>query len=191
LTKIAVKDGISVVQIRNLYDRARSKGAVDFKIYLKYQMSRSDNRGRTIISKVFGDKLLSFLSRYQKQELTILLRYAVMLYDYIKQEEQQLQRQQKVYSQYPSEQQGSGSQLLSDNIKKTIEHVIKANTSTLGFAGLKIEQEEEYGRVRTTIHVKLSRSYGDPKVVSMQLKNALKAEVKEIANTFFNVWIDR
>jgi hypothetical protein len=202
LTKIAVADGMSGGQIRNLYERARTKGAADFRVYLKYQMSRPDNRGKTIISRKFSDELLSFLSRYQKQDLTILLKYAVMLYEYTKQVQQQQQPQQQrqpqktYYSQpYPYSESISGgsskSSPLTDNIKKRIEEAVKAKTSTFGFAGVNIETVEEYGRPVMTINVNLNRFYSDPKVLSMHIKTALKTEICEIANTPFKVWIKR
>jgi hypothetical protein len=195
LTKIAVGDGMSVVQIRNLYERARSKGSAEFRVYLKYQMGRSDStRGRNIISRGFGDRLLSFLSKYQKQDLTKLLQFAVMLYEYTKQSQQRQQPPQRTtYSQHYSNTESlvSGSKPLTDNVKKRIEEVVKTKTSTFGFAGINIETVDEYGRPAMKINVKLNRFYSDPKLLSMDIKNALKAGVSEIANTPFNVWIER
>jgi hypothetical protein len=87
LAKITVENRVSVGQIKSLHDRAKSRVRDDFEVYLKYQMSRpSDNtRHKNIISEEFGNRLLSFLSKYQKQDLVKLLRYTVMLYKYTKQ----------------------------------------------------------------------------------------------------------
>jgi hypothetical protein len=183
LIRIAVEDRTSVVQIRNLHKRARTGGAVDFEIYLKYQMGRSDNRNQAIISKNFGNKLLSFLSKYknQKKELVTLLKYSLMLYDYTNQTYSPNIHPENIRS-------------LNDGVKERIKQVIKSKTLSFGFVGLNIEQEDRRvagGKMMMMIHVKLNRFYGDPKELSSNLRDALKAEVNEIRNTSFNVWIDK
>jgi hypothetical protein len=145
LIRIAVEDRTSVVQIRNLHKRARTGGAVDFEIYLKYQMGRSDNRNQAIISKNFGNKLLSFLSKYknQKKELVTLLKYSLMLYDYTEQTYSPNIHPENISS-------------LNDGVKERIKQVIKSKTLRYGFVDLNIEQEDQRvagGKMMMIIHV--------------------------------------
>ncbi len=186
LARIAVRGNrVAINQIRSLFSLARTKGLVEFEIHLKYQMGRTDNNtGRPIVSKVFGDRLLSAISRCQKQGLITVLKWTVMLYDYEKKfpsSSASTSFRSKIFEQ---------KKVPSAEVENKIEQVIRQKTSALGFGGTRMEQDSE-GTI--TIRVALSKFHGDRKVLSDELKTALRSEIRELGNsyTFFRVWIDR
>lgn len=164
LAKYAIEDGISGSQIKPLYGVARNKGLVYFEIYMKYKMGKSDNRGRYFISKRFGSKILSLITEYQKHDLIKILKYLYMLYDYTKQS------------------------TVSDDLKAKIENVIQKETIAFGCKGIMVEPVKE-GKLK--IHIRLTRFFEDPKVLSKHLNNVIKVEVKELDNTLFYTWIEK
>jgi hypothetical protein len=184
LVRIAVRQRVAINQIRSLFSQARTKGLVEFEMHLKYQMGRKDKTtGGPIVSRMFGDRILSVISRCQKQGLTTILRWTAMLYEYEK-----MTSSSGTSSSFSSE--SYEKKALSGEVEKKIDQVIRQKTIIWGFGGTSIEHEPN-GKI--TIRVVLSKFYGDPKTLSDELKALLRSEIREIgnSNTFFRVWIDK
>jgi hypothetical protein len=166
LAKMAVEDKIGVQQIRNLYKVSETEGLIEFKNFVRYKMSKSDDNGRVILSPRFGDKLISILPQCQKEELKTLLRWTIMLYYFY-------------------------NKLKDNDVRNKIEQVIESQNkrSGFGFAGIKnIEYKDRQGK--TTIYVKLNNFRGNKGWLRNHLENTIRTEVEEIRNTNFNVWLD-
>jgi hypothetical protein len=201
LATIAVQDRIAATQIRGLYDKIRTRGIDDFRVYLKYQMGRNDSKYKVIISRRFGDTLLSYTDMYQKLDLVTLLKYTVMLYDYTHQTMISSRPGMSTSSPSPTSSSNDRSTRISE-IKRTeeitgevrgkIEQVVKAKTSQFGFMRTDLEPSYDYGgRRKLKINVRLSNFRGDPRELSLQLASVLSSEIHELSGTQFHVWIER
>lgn len=200
LASIAVQDGITIKQIRGLYEKARNSDLADFEVFLKYQMGRTSERegSSPIISKKFGDTILLFIQKYSKDNLITFIKYTAMLYDYTKNELSQ-QGRTNIYpshSQSQSELQErtsiSTSRLqdatknISQDIEQKIVNVIKSKTINYGYEGISLETSNRGYK----IVVRLSKFHDDPKVLSNRLENALLQE-NVIPGDNFIIWIQK
>jgi hypothetical protein len=197
LATIAVQDRIAISQVRGLYEMIRTRGMVDFQVYLKYQMGRNDSRNKVIISRKFGDTLLSHINKYQKLDLVTLLRYTVMLYDYT--QRTMISSRSGISASSPSSSLTDRGTIneqkrpeITGEVKKKVEQVIKAKTSQFGFIRINFEYGYGYGdRGKPRINVKLSSFRGDPRELSSQLTSDLYSEIRELSGMQFHIWIDK
>jgi hypothetical protein len=92
LTKIAIEDKISKVQIHNVFYPIKlglvnhwstEKLLEEVKEYSDREIAASEIIGRTILSKRFAEKILSIISKYHKrpQDLKLLIQTALILYN--------------------------------------------------------------------------------------------------------------
>jgi|SRR5919106_15917 hypothetical protein len=180
LANIAIREKVAWSQIRSLFQIARTKGLVEFEVRLKYQMGRRDKtERRSIVSRIFGERVLSIIPKCQKQGLVTVLRYTWMLYDYVNMTNNS--NTSLGHTRY-------GGQALSAELVKKIKDVIRQRTVAEGFINAKIEQVFER---KISVTVWLNKFYGDRIQLRNLLVRALKAEIREIGNTFLEVRIEK
>jgi hypothetical protein len=81
LTRIAIEDGITANEIDNLYSYTHHGQTSDYiKQHLDYKIVVSDIIGRNIVSKRFADKVISIFSKYQKEELKLIMNCTKVVY---------------------------------------------------------------------------------------------------------------
>lgn len=79
LARIALDSGIPMVQLRKLYDIAKSMSVDDLELFIKYQMPRIAGYWN------FGSEALSILDKYKDNKSVFLrvLENTIMLYEYL------------------------------------------------------------------------------------------------------------
>jgi hypothetical protein len=80
LTRIAVEDEIPKEEIRYMYQQAAQGTLQYIEPYLKHKIIVSDIIGRSIISRRFADKALSFFTKYDQRDTALLLECTMLLY---------------------------------------------------------------------------------------------------------------
>lgn len=81
IARIAIEDGISVKEIDNLHSYIHHNQTLEsVKQSLDYKIVVSDIIGKNIVSKRFADKVMSIFSKYQKEELKLIMNCSKMVY---------------------------------------------------------------------------------------------------------------
>ncbi len=207
LVKVILENRVAITQIRHIYERARTKGRVEFQVFLKYQMGRSDGK---ILPRVFGDKLLLLYEKYQyqKHDLITILKYVVMLYEYektrynnnfnINDNNKDYHTSQQHRNLQQSKPQSSYNNISPDTRQK-IEQIIKNSTREYGFDKIKIDGPFQFSNsyqqgykeiLKLTVYLK--RFYGNRKELSEHLKTILLSQISDIQHTCkIDIWIDK
>ena len=81
ITRIAIEDGIAANEIDNLYSYIhRNQILESIKQRLDYKIVVSDIIGRNIVSKRFADRVISLSSKYQKDQLKLIMNCSKLVY---------------------------------------------------------------------------------------------------------------
>jgi len=206
LVRIAIGELIEIGQIRKIYNKAKTRGKVEFEVFLKYQMGRpkakTDNK---ILPMVFVNKLLLLYEKYQyqKHDLMTILKYAVMLYRY---EQDRLNSSNsgnssvnnKDYWNNPQQkrsQQPQSYNSISPDIRQKLEKTIENNTKNYGFDKIEIDRPisasfRQGYQARLKIKVHLKRYYGNRRELSDHLKTILQNQIPEISTYEIIIWIE-
>jgi len=210
LVRIAIENRVAITQIRHIYERSRTQSKVEFQVFLKYQMGRSDPKtGSKILPRVFGDKLLLLYEKYQyhKHCLITILKFVVMLYEYEKSSSNNnfsinnVGDNIKDYWNSPQQKKSQQPPLynnINPDIKRKLEKTIENNTKNYGFDKIEIDGPftisasfRQGYQARLKIKVHLKRFYDNPRELSDHLKTILQNQIPDISPYEIIIWIER
>ena len=81
LTKVTIVDGIAGKEIDSLYSYVYNNYALEsIKQHLDYKILMSDIIGKNVVSKRFADKVISLFSKYQRDQLGLIIDCTKLLY---------------------------------------------------------------------------------------------------------------
>ncbi|MFL6320255.1 MAG: hypothetical protein ACJ72Q_07260 [Nitrososphaeraceae archaeon] len=81
LTRIVIEDGIAPNEIDSLFSYIHHNQTLDsIRQRLDYKIVVSNIIDRKIVSKRFADKVIFLFSKYQKEELKLIMNYSKLIY---------------------------------------------------------------------------------------------------------------